>query len=227
MVTLDTIRPFETPEGVELELRIAGPVPRSAAWLIDLLIRLVVLFVAYLAFIPFAQFGEGIWFLGFFLIEWLYPVLFEVYKGQTPGKRALGLLVIHDNGTPISWPSSLLRNLLRFADIFPGCYGVGLVALLCNSDFKRLGDLAAGTLVIYKDDDVTRLPIPEHEPKTPPISFDYPTQRAILDYAERHERLSGDRSIELAGLLEEMTGKVGQENVEEVLGYANWLVADR
>ena len=226
MVTLDTIRAFETPEGVELQLRVAGPIARAAAWSIDLAVRAVLYIVLGMVFPAMADSGVGIFFIGIFLIEWFYPVLFEVYSGQTPGKRAMDLLVINDNGTPIDWPSSLIRNLLRVADFLPMFYGVGLISTLINKDFKRLGDLAAGTLVIYKDAAVERPPIPAREARTPPFTFDYPAQRAILDFAERTQRLTEGRSAELAELLQSLTDKTGRESVDEVLGYANWLTGE-
>ncbi len=226
MVPLDTIRVFETPEGVELELRVAGPVARAAAWAIDLGIRALIYIACGIVFPTMADSGIGLFFIGVFLIEWFYPVLFEVYSGQTPGKRAMALVVVNDNGTPIDWPSSLIRNLLRVADFLPLFYGVGLICMLLSQDFRRLGDLAAGTLVVYKDAAVERPTIPTREAKAPPRVFDYPAQRAILDFAERTQRLTAARSAELAGLLETLTGKTGSENVDQVLGYANWLTGE-
>uniref|UniRef100_UPI0025F2F3AC RDD family protein n=1 Tax=uncultured Thiodictyon sp. TaxID=1846217 RepID=UPI0025F2F3AC len=148
MAPLDTIRLNETPEGVDLGLRVAGPAPRALALAADGAIRLVIL----LALSPLAALsglGLGLSLIAVFLLEWLYPVTFEVLSGATPGKRAMGLMVVHDDGTPVGLPASLIRNLLRVVDFFPLFYGVGLVCTLVDRDFRRLGDLAAGTLVVH------------------------------------------------------------------------------
>ncbi len=93
-----------------------------------------------------------------FLLEWLYPVAFELTRwGATPGKRALGLKVVMDNGLPVTPAASLTRNLLRVADFLPFLYGFATVCLLTRRDFKRLGDLAAATLVVYQPPEVRKL----------------------------------------------------------------------
>ena len=82
--------------------------------------------------------------------EWFDPVLFEVLAdGQTVGKRAVGIRVVHEDGTRIGWSASLLRNLLLAADWIPGTGALGLASMLASARFRRLGDRAAGTLVIH------------------------------------------------------------------------------
>ncbi|HEY0721169.1 MAG TPA: RDD family protein, partial [Gammaproteobacteria bacterium] len=76
MLRLDTVHTVETPEGVELGLRVAGPLPRALAWVIDALIRYTALFIVSLALIPFGQLGGGLILILLFLTEWFYPVLF-------------------------------------------------------------------------------------------------------------------------------------------------------
>src|SRR5581483_4807246 len=84
-----------------------------------------------------------------FLIQFGYFPFFEiVLNGQTPGKRVFGLRVIKDNGYPLSPLDSIIRNLIRIIDFFPFAYGVGLVTMFLNARAKRLGDFAAGTLVV-------------------------------------------------------------------------------
>ena len=146
---LDTTCLIETPEGVDLEVVPAGPVVRMAAYLADLGIRLLVLvFVGAIAAVAGA-FGQGLTLLVYFALEWLYPVLFETLRnGQTPGKKLMGLRVIRDDGTPVGWGDSALRNLLRTADFLPVGYALGLCTMLVSGRFQRLGDLAAGTLVV-------------------------------------------------------------------------------
>jgi hypothetical protein len=83
------------------------------------------------------------------VVLWGYYIICEMVTGGTsPGKRALGLRVIRDNGLPIGFSQSLLRNLVRIVDFLPWCYGVGLVAVFVSRRSQRLGDLAAGTLVV-------------------------------------------------------------------------------
>ena len=123
---LDTYREIETPEGVELHLRAAGPVARALAYSIDLLLRGVVMFVLSIVLSVTGRFGMGVFMIVIFLMEWFYPVLFEVYRnGETPGKRLFGLRVVNDNGTPVGWGPSLVRNLLRAVDFMPAFYAFG------------------------------------------------------------------------------------------------------
>jgi uncharacterized RDD family membrane protein YckC len=220
---IDTLRVFETPEGVDLRLRLAGPVPRAAAFVIDLLIR-VALYLVLTPMMALAGLGGGLVLLALFLVEWFYPVWFEVRSGATPGKRALGLAVVHDDGTPVGPSASLIRNLLRAVDFLPLFYGLGLVSMLLDRDFRRLGDLAAGTLVIYAERPPVERCLPEYSPCAPAGRLDIEMQRAILDYAERSPRLSAPRCVELAELA---TGDHGEAAVARVLGIANWLARGR
>ena len=147
---LDTLRSVPTPEGFELSLRLAGPVPRALAFILDFLLRGVLFGVLAMVLSPLKGVGEGMMLILAFLIEWFYPVVFEVWRdGATPGKRVFSLAVLNDNGTPVTFGASLTRNLLRAVDFLPMLYAFGLVSMLFNRDFKRLGDLAAGTIVIW------------------------------------------------------------------------------
>ena len=97
------------------------------------------------------RFGVGLLMIFFFGLEWFYPVLFELLPGRaTPGKRALGLKVVMDDGLPMTPAASLIRNLLRAADFLPFALRLRPARrMLLRPDFKRLGDLAAGTLVVH------------------------------------------------------------------------------
>lgn len=223
---IDTLRVHETPEGVDLSLHTAGPVARAAALVIDGFIKGAI----YLALIPlivFAGFGIGLLLLGIFLVEWFYPVFFELRSGATPGKRAMGLAVVADDGTPITPGASLIRNLLRVADFLPFAYGAGLVCTLVDRDFRRLGDLAAGTLVVHTGPTAAERAIPEQAPRALPWPLPLDVQQAILDYAERSQRLSAERRTELAEALSQITGESGKAAEEALLGYANWLARGR
>lgn len=227
---IDTVRFNETPEGVDLGLRVAGPVPRALALAIDWLIRLG-LYIVLIPLLLFSGIGAGLVALGAFFIEWLYPVVFEVRRGATPGKRALGLTVVHDDGTPVGLPASLIRNLLRVVDFLPICYCTGLISTMVDRDFRRLGDLAAGTLVIHTEGDERKPRIPEVPPRQPPPGLALSTQQAILAFAERSGRLSESRCEELAEmLLARLDGADalrGPAAVERVQGFASWLARGR
>lgn len=221
---LDTIRKFEVPEGVDLELRLAGPVIRINAWLIDFIIRSVAQTTIYFVFIWLGNIGWGVILLAFFSIEFFYPVLFELYQGATPGKKILSLYVCHDDGTPVNWQSSMLRNLLRVADFLPFAYATGLLTMLINRDFKRLGDLAAGTVVVYRSKNKSSITIPTQEPVPLPLPLTLTEQRSILDFAERFEYLSAPRQQELSNILTELTNQKNDASVKELHKYANWLL---
>jgi uncharacterized RDD family membrane protein YckC len=221
---LDTIRKFEVPEGVDLELRLAGPVIRINAWLIDFIIRSVIQTVIYFVLIWFSSIGWGLILLEFLIIEFFYPVLFELHQGATPGKKILSLYVCHDDGTPVNWQSSMLRNLLRVADFLPFAYATGLITMLINRDFKRLGDLAAGTVVVYRGEKKSSITIPSQEPIPLPLPLTLTEQRSILDFAERFEYLSIPRQQELSNILTELTNQKDDASVKELHKYANWLL---
>jgi len=204
---LDTARRIATPEGIELTLRLAGPVPRALAWLIDFAIRVGLMIVLAVAVGPFGKLGQAFFFLAWFLLEWLYPAWCEVqYGGQTPGKKALGIAVLNDDGTPVRWPASLARNLLRAVDFLPFFYGFGLAAMLVNRDFKRLGDLAANTLVVYREAAPRGTAVPPAPPLAPPLALSAAEQRAVLDFAERSSGLTAERAEELAELARPLVG---------------------
>ena len=213
---------FETPEGVDLALRLAGPVPRAAAFVLDLLIR-AALYLALTPLLGLAGVGTGLLLLALFLLEWFYPVWFELRRGATPGKRALGLLVVHDDGTPVGPSASLIRNLLRVVDFLPLLYGAGLVTMLIDRDFRRLGDLAAGTLVIHAQPARSGSGLPRHPAEPPRRPLDLETQQAILDFAERAPRLSAARRAELAEVLTGAEGLRGEAAVQRLLGIASWI----
>ncbi|BBP81680.1 MULTISPECIES: RDD family protein [Pseudomonas] len=201
---LDTRYQVETPEGIDLVLRPASLLPRALAYTVDLLIRGILLLVLYSVFLLLGQFGMGLGLIVTFLVTWWYMVLFEVLnQGRSPGKHLMGLRVVHDDGTPVGWSSSLVRNLLRFVDILPFGYALGILSTLMHPAFKRLGDLAAGTLVVYREDKPSRPQLPDAEPQRAPFILSLTEQRAILGYAERQAGLSSGRRAELAGILAE------------------------
>nr|WP_324258400.1 RDD family protein [Cellvibrio fontiphilus] len=222
-VLLDTRNAIETPEGALLPLTPAGFMARSLAQIIDLLFRGTIIFVVFLIFSIFGKMGSGIALILVFVLEWFYSVYFEVMRnGRTPGKKMLGIRVVNDDGTPITFGPSLLRNLLRVADFLPMFYLTGIIASLCNRQFKRLGDLAAGSMVIY--DTPKKQPVDFDVRGQRPVPTDFSTdeQRALLAFAERSQFLSAERQAELAALLAPVLG--AKEPVTHIKQIANTLV---
>jgi len=240
---LDTPRVIATPEGVELTLNIAGVVARARAWVIDALIRLVFYITLAAALTAFGRFGMGLFLVALFLLEWAYPVLFEIYwKGATPGKRACHLCVLHDDGTPVGWRASVTRNTLRAVDFLPFCYGFGLIACLLNRDFKRLGDLAAGTVVVYvasrpkqvssavasRRDEANRGVQDEWRGAGQAALLLLNEQRAIINFAERSTRWSDARAAELAAHAPQLlNGQTGVAAVSRLLSLARQITGKR
>lgn len=228
---LDTLYRVETPEGVALALRPAGLVARSAAFTIDLVIRISLAGVTAGVLEPFAGIGAAFWLLFIFAMEWFYPVVFELSPAAaTPGKMAVGLQVVMDNGLPVTAGASLLRNLLRAVDFLPMAYGIGLACLLLRRDFKRLGDVAASTLVVYRAERAAPTAWPDAPIDKPGIALSFAQQRALLHLAGRARRLTPQRADELAALVAPDVwpkGPTDAEPASRLIGAARWLRGDR
>jgi len=147
----ETMR-IATPEGVSLELSLAGLGSRFVALLADTLLQGVALGLLIVALVVADTGGfafEAIVALAVFALLFVYPVAFELAAGgRTPGKRWSSLRVVCDDGSPLTFRSSALRNVLRLVDILPGLYLVGAIAIFATRANQSLGDLAAGTLVV-------------------------------------------------------------------------------
>lgn len=228
---VDTLHHVETPEGVELSLRCAGPVTRALAWGVDLLIRGLSVAILAALLTWFGRASMGLMMLVLFIAEWLYPVLFEVlWHGRTPGKRAFGLAVVRDDGLPVDWGSSFLRNLLRTADFLPGMFGAALISMMTTKSFKRLGDLAAGTIVIYAARDIAPGWRVERGtgllPHAPVVPLTLDEQRAVIAFASRAAALGPSRADELALVaaqtLDGRTHSLASPR-ERVVAVASWL----
>lgn len=226
---LDTARRVSTPEGIELTLYLAGPVPRALAWAVDFFLRAAVVLAVMMVAGYFGWAGVGLALLVAFVVEWLAPAWFEVlWNGQTPGKRALGIAVVHDDGTPVRWGPALTRNLLRAVDFLPFFYGFGLATMLANRDFKRLGDLAAGTVVVYAPCKAAARALPQAPPQPPPVPLSLEEQRVVLELAERSASLTEERLEELAELAAPITGRTaGAASAARLLGMASHLAGRR
>jgi uncharacterized RDD family membrane protein YckC len=153
---------IDTPELVSLQFPLAGVGSRGLALLLDLLIQAVaVMILVILSVILVPSLGRfsstaSKWVIAAFIfvpfsLYWGYFTLFEAFgHGQTPGKSITGIRVIQQTGRPIGLFESMVRNLIRVIDWLPGFYGVGVVSIFVTRRQQRLGDLAAGTLVIHE-----------------------------------------------------------------------------
>lgn len=224
--SLDTIRSIGTPEGIELELRLAGPVPRAFARVIDSALQLAVLIAISVLVGSLGGFGNAVVLVTWFITLWLLPAWFEVHRGgATPGKRAMGIRVVRDDGRPLGWGPALTRNLLWVVDFLPAFFAAGLVTILLSRDFKRLGDLAAGTIVVYVDSALVNRAIPQTEPHMPNRALSLAEQRTILEFAERVRSFTQDRATELAELPTPiLDGAQGHFATQRLLQLANFLI---
>ncbi|MBO7381431.1 MAG: RDD family protein [Neisseriaceae bacterium] len=232
---IDTISSVISPEAVEIELRPAGVWVRSRAFLLDFVIRiglaLGALFLM-LWILPLTKgFSIGLYFIVIFIIYWLYPVLFEVFwHGQTPAKRVFGLRVVQDNGTPISFTQSLIRNLMRTADMLPMYYGLGMSVMLMHPQFKRLGDILSGSLVIYTDEPKIKINKQIFNGITaiaPPIALTRNERLSLILFIERLPHLSVARQQELADELLRHSDIPANESIETLKSWAKFLISDR
>jgi len=211
-VPLDNTTEVETPEHVRFRYRVAGPVRRMLAYLIDLVIRgLVVLAVGLVLAIALgdADAVGGVMLIVAFALEWGYYVFFETTgDGRSLGKRALSLRVVKEGGFPISFMDSVLRNLMRGADFLPFGYVIGLFVMAGDSRFRRLGDRVAGTLVVVEERSRVAAPLTitppptaaelEGFPQRPPLSA---SERETLELYLRRVDLTAARREELAQMI--------------------------
>jgi len=218
---LDTLTLVETPEGIALQLRSAGAMARAAAWLFDLMIRIGLMWAVAVVIGVLGSSGMGLYLLALFAALWLYPVLFEVLRdGQTPGKRVMRLRVVNANGTPVTWIASIARNLMRTVDMLPFCYAFGLASCLIDPRGRRLGDLVAGTLVVYVDASTSHAGAPNVPIVHVPLPLLAQERAAVIEFAERSAQLTPERQEELAALLPMLTQTRGALAVQRLHGMA-------
>ena len=140
-----------------------------------------------------------------FTIFFGYFIVFEaMWNGQTPGKKLLGLRVVRDGGYPIDFGASLIRNLIRVGEWILGYYLLAAVSALLSPENKRLGDIAAGTIVVRD----ARIAAPRDfgrpgdEPVYAPTTYLSGEERALIKrFLERRDTLAADRRLELAAQL--------------------------
>ncbi|HWH12156.1 MAG TPA: RDD family protein [Solirubrobacteraceae bacterium] len=146
---LDDVITLATPEGVELEMSLAGAGSRLIAGAIDLAIQTVLIGALLIGLLAAGTFGLALFSIGSFVVLFAYDVLFEVLgAGQTPGKRLQGLRVVRSDGSPVDLRSSAVRNITRLLDGPPLTYMPTLIGIIVTKNNQRPGDLAGDTVVI-------------------------------------------------------------------------------
>jgi uncharacterized RDD family membrane protein YckC len=204
---------IDTPENVTFGYEIAGIGSRFLAAFVDAILLGIVegiifgtLMAVMLIFEPVINNDLEIWIAAAFSIVgfiffWGYHSFFEIlWNGQTPGKRLAGVRVIRLDGTPVAATEILIRNLIRIFDFLPLAYGVGVVTMFVNLNSRRLGDLAAGTIVVHDHRPVSLKELStwhvasgtalEAQSILPVEKLDYKDLLLIEDYLARRETLS-------------------------------------
>jgi len=234
MPMLETAVQAETPEGIVIELHPAGMPARCYAFLLDWGIRMLVMSALGPLAAMMGGVGRGMLFAMYFLLEWFYPVAFELSRwGATPGKRLFRLKTVMDNGLPITPAASLTRNLLRVVDFLPALFGFAILSMLWRRDCKRIGDIVAATLVVYQSRPAKRSVLEHVKPIAPTRALSLKEQQALLALAARAPRLTPARVDELAAIAAPVIGLAVVENTspqivtQQVLGVAQWLLGDR
>jgi uncharacterized RDD family membrane protein YckC len=194
----------QTPEGIEFVLHPAGLPVRACAYGIDVLIQWICVGAAYLI-IGALRDLLGLWMLLLirFTITWFYHVICECFfKGQSVGKRIFGIRVVMSSGAPVKAGASLMRNLLRSADAVMFLYLIGLLSLCLSRGYRRVGDWAADTLVVYTS--VSR-PLyritggaPDIPVQSPASPLSYEEKQSVLNFARRYPLLGRARAGEIA-----------------------------
>jgi uncharacterized RDD family membrane protein YckC len=180
---------IDTPEQVALEYSVAGIGSRFVAVLLDHLIQLAFFLIEIFGFVALASGASAagsvrgldtatkwalavIIFLNFAVFVGYFALFEALWQGQTPGKRAMKLRVIKDSGRQITMFEALARNLIRFFELFvPGLYLTGVITMLCNKRNKRLGDFAAGTIVVHERMDDSLLMYQTSTTLVAPVEF--------------------------------------------------------
>lgn len=226
----DTDLVVTTPERVSFDYQVAGLGTRAIAQLLDLLIVIGILAAVFAVALAVGAFGSDtvatlIAVMGGFVVVIGYFWVSEaLWSGQTVGKKAFRLRAVGDRGEPLTFMQAGIRNIVRVVDFLPYAYGVGLITLFANGKGKRLGDLAAGTIVVKDSDSVWLWQLPGGRPapatpgtppppplQPPPVLYaaaspgelalrrlDPDLRRFVSSYARRRPELSLDLRIQLA-----------------------------
>jgi uncharacterized RDD family membrane protein YckC len=211
-----------TPESVALRYELAGLGSRFLALAVDQVIQLTILLAIFWGIVlaasrwkpehvphAFEKLAESLAIaiiiaIAFAILFGYFIVSEAMWNGQTPGKRLLGLRVVRDGGYPIDFGASLIRNLIRVGEALVGYYLLAAISALISPENKRLGDLAAGTIVVRD----ARLGVPHsvamraQEPVYASTAYLDGEERALIKrFLERRDSLAADRRKELAAQL--------------------------
>jgi uncharacterized RDD family membrane protein YckC len=207
-----------TGESVAFAYELAGLGSRFLAVTVDFIIQVAVLIAAVLAFSLLAESGlartppllhklgdailAAVFYFGLFMLFFGYFILFEWrWAGRTPGKRLLGIRVVRDGGFAVDFVSSVIRNTIRMIEFFVGFYALSAVCALLSPQNRRLGDMAAGTLVVRDARYERALPLPSRGSRLEdPVVRDLDARERdlIRRYAERRDGLRADARADLA-----------------------------
>jgi uncharacterized RDD family membrane protein YckC len=180
-----------TPENIRIEYEVAGIGSRGGAAIVDLLLQGLIIAVIFsgravlemLHKWPGTTWADALLGIASFVVYWGYYTYFEtVWNGQTPGKRHMRLRTVKEGGMPIDLTSAAVRNLVRIIDFLPMLYVVGSISVLVTSNSKRLGDIAAGTLVVKERSEILRTAPANQEAAVPvpPIQTSYVKQVELV-----------------------------------------------
>lgn len=148
-----------TPEGVDVDLVVAGVGSRFMSSSVDLAVEAVVIIPLLLAGAAFGSTGVAVAAVGGLLVVFGYPTACDAFLGgRTLGRRLTGLRLLTEEGTTVDVVPAALRNVVRLVDWLPAFYSVGVIACLASARNQRLGDMAAGTIVVRSDPVRTRAP---------------------------------------------------------------------
>jgi uncharacterized RDD family membrane protein YckC len=241
---------IQTPEQVGFEYVLAGLGSRTAAFLVDTVIRwfLILAILAavllFLRFLPALHLSGWItdvsrpWLialgvLAYGLVDLGYFLFFEaLWSGQTPGKRRQRLRVIRMNGQPIGWLESSIRNILRAVDLIAGFYPVGIVVVFLSRNNQRIGDYAAGTVVVVEGQqsvprDRKQFVAPQvltHPEMEWYVSRLKPAQYQVLrSFLERREQMEQGHRHELARLLSHQLFKQMSKSTRMSISYESFI----
>ncbi len=184
----DTDLVVTTPERVSFDYQVAGLGTRAIAQVLDLLIVTGILAAVSFVALAVGAFGADTAATliavmgGFVVVVGYFWVSEALWSGQTVGKKAFRLRAVGDRGEPLTFMQAGVRNIVRVVDFLPYAYGVGLVTLFANGKGKRLGDLAAGTIVVKDSDSVWlwQLPGGRAPAATPGVPPPPPQPQAIV-----------------------------------------------
>ncbi len=199
----DTLLTAVNPEGVSYSLRPAGLIARALAYMVDSMVVVVILgILAAILYWTVMTPGTWIYLLASFVVQWFYHVIWEIFgKGATPGKKLFGIRVVAADGSPVSPGASFTRSLLRFADTFMGLSLIGVLAIFFSPGFRRLGDWAGGTLVVYKKAQGSSMPMSARG--SSPLRLDEihlsgEDKTAVISFSRRSGRFGDQRADEIA-----------------------------